>query len=303
MRRHHPPRWVAAAVILLLAAMLAHALVTEKNLEWGVVGHYLFNRQILGGLVLTIELTVTAMAIAMVIGVAVALMGMSENPVLKVSATLYVWFFRSVPALVQLIFWFNLAILIPRIGIGVPFGPVFASASSYALIGPLVAANLGLGLNEGAYMAEIVRSGISSVDRGQADAAEAMGLSRSSAMRHVILPQALRVMVPPIGNEIIAMLKYTSLASVISVSELLESAQIIYQRTYQTIPLLIVAAIWYVVLTTAVTLAQRGLERRLNRGIAHSAATRTAGSTAAVRGWLRQALPTRPARSEEGAGV
>ncbi len=208
------------------------------------------------------------MAIGVTLGVVAALMRLSDNKLLSRAATFYIVAFRGTPALVQLIFWYNLAALFPRITLGIPFfGPDFVSLNANTIITPVVAANLGLGLCEGAYMAEIVRAGIMSVDSGQREAGVALGLTRAQTMRRIILPQALRVIVPPTGNQIIGMLKLSSLASVISVTELLAAAGLIYTRTFETIPLLIVASLWYITLTSLLTLAQRVIERRLGRSV------------------------------------
>ena len=267
VQRRHPLRWIAAGVVLLLIAVVAQAVVTNPNFGWSLVGQYLFDKEILSGLGVTIELTLTVMVIAIGLGVVLALMRLSENPLLRSAAAAYVWAFRGVPTLVQIIFWFNLGALFPIVGFGIPFGPELISGSANNFVTPLVAANLGLGLCEAAYMAEIVRSGVLGVDAGQMEAASAVGLTRMQTMRVIVLPQAMRIIIPPTGNEVIGMLKYTSLASVISVTELLQSSQNIYQRNFETIPLLVVASIWYLVLTTLLTIGQRFVERRLGRGV------------------------------------
>jgi len=268
-----PGRRVAAVLVVLLAAWAVYICLSNPNFQWRVVGKYLFSKEILDGVRLTIELTVSAMAIGITLGVVAALMRLSDNPLLSAAAKFYIVAFRGTPALVQLIFWFNLAALFPRITLGIPFfGPDFMSINANALITPVVAANLGLGLCEGAYMSEIVRAGILSVDPGQREAGIALGLTRAQTMRRIILPQALRVIVPPTGNQIISMLKLSSLASVISVTELLAAAGLIYTRTYETIPLLIVASIWYVAMTGLLTLVQRAIERRLGRSVQDSVA-------------------------------
>jgi len=193
-------------------------------------------------------------------------MRFSPNPLVKWASLTYVWFFRGTPVLVQLLFIFNISALLPRLSLGIPWGPEFVSGSANSFVTAFVAALLGLGLNEGAYMAEIVRGGILSVDHGQSEAAAALGMRRSLAMRLVVLPQAMRVIIPPTGNEIIGMLKTTSIVSVIALPELLCSTQIIYARTYQVIPLLIVACIWYLIMTSILTVIQVRLERRFARG-------------------------------------
>lgn len=263
-----PGRRVAAVVVVLLLAWMVFIVFNNPNFQWQVVGKYLFSKEILDGVKLTIELTLSAMAIGVLLGVIAALMRLSDNKLLSGAATLYIAAFRGTPALVQLIFWYNLAALFPKITLGIPFfGPDLVSLNANAIITPVVAANLGLGLCEGAYMAEIVRAGIMSVDPGQREAGMALGLTRAQTMRRIILPQALRVIVPPTGNQIIGMLKLSSLASVISVTELLAAAGLIYTRTFETIPLLIVASIWYVSLTGLLTLGQRVIERRLGRSV------------------------------------
>jgi len=252
----HPGRWLAGAVVLVFVAMLVHALVTNPRFGWGVIGDYFLSRRVLEGLAITILLTVVAMAIGIVLGVVLAVMRLSANPLLSGSGWVYIWFFRGTPVLVQLLFWYNLAFLYPRISLGVPFGPSFLHANANSLITPLAAAILGLGLNEGAYMAEIVRAGILSVDHGRVEAAQALGMSRALTMRRIVLPQAMRVIIPPTGNETISMLKTTSLASVITVTELLYAVQLIYSVNFKTIPLLILASIWYLVVTSVLTIGQ-----------------------------------------------
>jgi polar amino acid transport system permease protein len=263
----HPWRIVGALLTLIVVAALVKQCITQPGFQWDVVRKYLFEADVVHGVRVTIILTVTAMAIAVVLGLMLALMRESENKALKFSSSFFIWAFRGTPVLVQLVFWFNLAILFPTIDIGIPFiGPTFFSTNANEFITPLLAANLGLGLCEAAYMAEIMRAGINSVDEGQLQAAQAVGMRKSQALRKVVLPQAMRVIIPPTGNETIGMLKYTSLASVITVSELLTSVQSIYQRTFQIIPLLIVASIWYLIITSVLTVGQRALERRFNRG-------------------------------------
>ncbi len=262
----HPGRWVSAAVIAVLAAMLVHSLFTNPRFEWSVVRQYVFSDQILSGLRLTIELTVIAMVIGVALGIALAVMRLSANPLVSGAGWLYVWFFRGTPVLVQLLFWYFIAALYPRLSLGIPFGPEFVHGSANSIVTPFVAAILGLGLNEAAYMAEIVRAGLLSVDEGQTEAAHALGLSRLRTIRRIVLPQAMRVIIPPTGNETISMLKTTSLVSVISIADLLFAAQAIYSRTFQQIPLLLVVSIWYLVVTTVLTIGQFYLERRFGRG-------------------------------------
>ncbi|MEB4614224.1 amino acid ABC transporter permease, partial [Leucobacter sp. M11] len=240
---------------------------TNEGFGWPTVGRYLFAPEILQGALLTIVLTVVSMLAGTVLGVVLAIMRLSSNPVLSLVSQAYIWFFRGTPLLVQLIFWYNIAALYPTIALGLPFGgPSIELGQANVLITPLVAALLGLSLNEAAYMAEIVRAGISSVDPGQRDAGRAIGMSSGLMMRRVILPQAMRVVLPPTGNQVISMLKGTSLVSVLAISDLLYSAQIIYSQNYQTIPLLLVASVWYLAMTTVLTFFQGRLETRYGRG-------------------------------------
>ena len=264
----HPGRWIAAVVVLVLVAMLVHTLVTNPRFEWNVVWSYFLSRRVLAGLGVTLLLTVVCMAIGIALGVLLAVMRLSDNPLLSGSSWLYIWFFRGTPVLVQLLVWFNLAFLYPKISFGIPFGPSWLTANANSLITPLTAAILGLGLNEGAYMAEIVRAGILSVEHGQVEAAQALGMSRALTLRRIILPQAMRVIIPPTGNETISMLKTSSLASVITVTELLYAVQLIYSVNFKTIPLLIVASIWYLIVTSLLTAGQYYVERYYARGSA-----------------------------------
>jgi len=261
-----PGRWLAAAIVLIIAAAIARSVATNPRFEWHVVGSYLFDERILEGLRITIELTVIAMAIGVTLGVLLAVMRLSLNPLVSGASWLYIWFFRGTPVLVQLLFWYNIAALYPKIALGIPFGPAFVHANANTLITPFTAAILGLGLNEGAYMAEIVRAGVISVDEGQSDAARSLGMTRLQTMRRIVLPQAMRVIIPPTGNETISMLKTSSLVSVIAVGDLLYGAQIIYSVNFKTIPLLIVASIWYLVCTSILYVGQYYLERYYGRG-------------------------------------
>ena len=262
----HPGRWVAVAVLAVLAAMLVHTILTNDGFRWDVVGRYLFSAPILNGLANTLLLTVLSMVIGVAGGIGLAVMRLSPNPVLTGAAAVYIWLFRGTPLIAQLLFWNYLSALYPQLGLGIPFGPVFVSADVNSLITPFAACLLGLGLNEAAYMAEIVRGGLQSVDRGQSEAAGALGLSRTQALRRVVLPQAMRVIIPPTGNETISMLKTTSLVVVIGYFELLTSAQRIYSTNFQTIPLLIVAASWYLALTSVLSVGQGFIERKYGRG-------------------------------------
>jgi polar amino acid transport system permease protein len=263
----HPGRWAAVAVLAVLGAMLVNTLLTNDGFRWDIVGRYLFAPPVLNGLKNTLVLTVLSMAIGIVGGIALAIMRLSPNPVLSSVSAVYIWLFRGTPLIAQLLFWNFLAALYPRLSLGVPFGPEFVSFDTNQLINQFTACLLGLGLNEAAYMAEIVRGGLQSVDHGQTEAAGALGMSRGQTLRRIVLPQAMRVIVPPTGNETISMLKTTSLVVVIGYFELLTSVQRIYSVNFQTIPLLIVAAIWYLALTSILSVGQGFVERRYGRGV------------------------------------
>ena len=263
----HPGRWIAAAILLILAASLIYSAANNPRFHWDVFGSYLFDSRILHGLRITLELTVLAMAIGIALGVVLAIMRLSPNPVVSGTSWIYIWAFRGTPVLVQVLFWNFIASVWPTISIGVPFGgPSIVSGSANSLITPFVAGMLGLGLNEGAYMAEIVRAGIISVDEGQTEAAQALGMTRLQTMRRIVLPQAMRVIVPPTGNETISMLKTSSIVAFIALGDLLYSAQLIYSQNFRQIPLLVVASFWYLVCTTVLSIGQYYLERRFGRG-------------------------------------
>ncbi len=266
----HPWRWVAAVVVLLIAASIVRSIIVNPNFHWDLVGQYLFDARVLRGVVKTLELTVLSMLIGVILGVLLAVMRQSPNPVVSGGSWLYIWFFRGTPLLLQIFFWFNITSLFKTIDLGIPFGPAIIHANGNSLITPFVAALLGLGLNEGAYMAEIVRGGFLAVGEGQTEAAQSLGLSRLQTMRHVILPQAMRVILPPTGNETISMLKNTSLVSVIALAELLYTVQLIYSVNFKPIPLLIVAAIWYLAMTSVAYVGQYFIERHFGRGFSRA---------------------------------
>jgi polar amino acid transport system permease protein len=265
----HPGRWLAVAVLAVLAAMFVNTVLTNPNFRWPIVGTYLFAPPVLNGLTNTLILTLLAMLIGIVGGVALAVMRLSPNPVLSSVSAVYIWLFRGTPLIAQLLFWNFLAALYPRLSLGIPFGPEFVSFDTNQLINQFAACLLGLGLNEAAYMAEIVRGGLQSVDQGQSEAAGALGMSRAQTLRRIVLPQAMRVIIPPTGNETISMLKTTSLVVVIGYFELLTSVQRIYSTNFQTIPLLIVAAAWYLLLTSLLSIGQYYVERYYGRGTSH----------------------------------
>ncbi len=285
----HVGRWFGGAVALLFLAMLVHTLFSKVptgsvrchvlngirschnvmtwRFSWGTVSQYFLNGEILSGLVKTLELTILAMVIGVGLGVVLAIMRISPSRLLSATAWSYTWFFRGTPVFVQLIFWFNINAVFPNITLGLPFLPVaFFHISANALFTPFNAAFIGLGLNEAAYFSEIARSGLISVDEGQVEAASSLGMRRSQTLRLVILPQAMRVILPPTGNEVISMLKTTSLASAVGVTELLGASGNIYAQNYEIIPLLIVASLQYLVVTTLLSIGQYYLERHFGRG-------------------------------------
>ena len=272
----HPGRWVSAAVILVLMAMLFNSLVfskvvrgnqTEGRFQWGEVRKYLFTGPVFRGVGVTLELTAIAMAVGIVLGIVLAIMRLSPNRLLSGSAWVYIWFFRGTPVLVQLFFWYvGISYLYPRLTFGVPFGPAFFKVDANTLVTTFVAAALGLSLNEGAYMAEIVRAGIISVDEGQTEAAQSLGMAKLQTMRRIVLPQAMRVIIPPTGNETISMLKTTSLVYTIAGDDLFTATQNISNNNYQIVPLLVVASLWYLFFTSILTVGQFYIERHYARG-------------------------------------
>jgi polar amino acid transport system permease protein len=265
----HPGRWVAAAAVLIVVASLIRSAASNPRFEWDIVGDYFLSSRVLHGLGTTLELTAISMVVGIVLGVVLAVMRLSPNPLTSSASWAYIWFFRGTPVLVQILFWNFVGALYPSIDLGVPFGgPALIHGDANSLISPITAAILALGLNEGAYMAEVVRAGILSVDEGQTDAAHALGMTRLQTMRRIVLPQAMRVIIPPTGNETISMLKTSSLVSVIAVSELLYSVQLIYAVNYKQIPLLLVACIWYLIFTSVLSIGQYYLERHYGRGTA-----------------------------------
>jgi polar amino acid transport system permease protein len=252
-------------VSILVGIGMLTSVLTNPNFKWDIVGRYFFAESILRGLMLTIFLTVASMALGTLLGLALAIMRSSKVKPVALAAGLYITLFRGTPVLVQLIFWFNIAALYPNLSIGIPFTDIGTAIDMNALMGPITAALVGLTLNEGAYMAEIIRGGFSSVGKGQIEAADSLGMSSGMRMRKVIIPQAMPSIIPATGNQVIGMFKGTSLVSVLGVAELLQSAQLIYARTFDTIPLLLVASIWYLVMTLLLSYPQSKLEQRYSR--------------------------------------
>ncbi|MBS2536829.1 amino acid ABC transporter permease [Catenulispora sp. NF23] len=267
VRVRRPGRWISAIILLLFVAMFAHMLVSNKNFGWDLVRQWLFWHTIIQAIWVTLELTVYAMLIGIVGGVLLAVMRLSSNPVSATAAWLYTWFFRGTPVLVQLLFWNNIAALVgQQVGFGVPFGPQFFHLDTNSTITAFTAAVLALGLNEAAYMSEIVRAGILSVDEGQSEAAASLGMRRGKIMSRIVLPQAMRVIIPPTGNEVISMLKTSSLASVIGVVELTDASESAIHLYFKAIPFYVVASLWYLFFTTVLSIGQYYIERYYARG-------------------------------------
>ncbi|GAA0219544.1 amino acid ABC transporter permease [Cryptosporangium japonicum] len=275
----HPGRWVAVAVIVVLVAMFVHMLVTNPAFQWSFMVNHMFRSPIIEGVRTTLVMTVLAMLVGILLGIVAAVLRLSPNPVLSTAAWLYTWFFRAVPRYVLLVLFGNLGILYARFEFGLPFDHQIAdllgidfSARIFGLnantfLTGFTAGLIGLALSEGAYMAEIVRAGIQSVDPGQNEAAQALGMGRAATMRRIILPQAMRVVVPPTGNEVTAMLKDTSLLVAVPVTnELFFQLEAIGNRTFQVFPMLVAACLWYLALSSILMIGQYFLERYFGRG-------------------------------------
>ncbi|GAA1010001.1 ABC transporter permease [Acrocarpospora pleiomorpha] len=264
-RRPKYGQWVAGVLITLFLAFMVKSFAGAK-IEWDMVGDYLFDDAILKGVRTTILLTFLTMVLSLVLGTVIAIMGLSHNLVTSASAKFYVWLFRGTPTLLQLLLWFNIALIFPVISI-----PGIWSDDTINVMTPFLAAFLGLGISDSAYTSEVIRAGIKSIDQGQTEAALAMGMSKRQLMRRIIMPQAMRVIVPPIGNSVIGMLKYTSLAAIISYNELLRQAQIIYFVNNRVVELLMVCAFWYLVCVSVLTVIQHYIERYFGRGFGAAA--------------------------------
>lgn len=273
---HQPFGWGKAAlwlIVVLVAADFLWVIAHNENFGWATIREYFFNPQVISGLWVSLGLTVVAMVLGTIIGLILAVMRLSDDRLANYLAGLYIWFFRGTPLLVQLIFWYNMSTLFPTLGIDI-FGVTIGGWDTNTVITPLTAAILGLALNEAAYMAEIIRGGLLSVDKGQAETASAFGMTRGRALRRIVIPQAMRSIVPPTGNQLISMVKATSLVSVIAMSDLLYAVQSIYNRTFDIIPMLLVAVFWYLIITSVLNVGQGYIERyygrsdRRNRAVA-----------------------------------
>ncbi|MGL5448636.1 MAG: amino acid ABC transporter permease [Rhabdaerophilum sp.] len=258
--RRYYGRWFAAAAILFVMGYIINAFA-RGQIEWGIVAHFFTAPAILAGLVNTVIMTLCAMVLGLTLGVVFAVMVMSPNPVMKSVATFYIWLFRGTPLLLQLLIWFNLALVFPKMGI-----PGIIEARTVDIMTPFFATMLGLGMNQGAYTAEVVRAGILSVDVGQTEAAKSIGMTRLTTLRRIVLPQSMPFIIPPVGNEFIAMVKITSVASVIQFSEILRNAQTIYYANARVIELLFVAAGWYLIVVTFLQIGQYFLEQHYSKG-------------------------------------
>lgn len=258
--QRHLGRWVASVAILALVALVVRAFA-QGQINWSVVGRFLTAQSILTGLGFTLVMTLLAMIVGIGSGVLFAILKMSPNPVLRGVSEFYIWLFRGTPLLLQLLLWFNLALVFPTIGI-----PGLISWRTVDVMTPFVATLLALGLNQGAYTAEVVRGGILSIDLGQTEAARAVGMTRLTALRRIVLPQAMRVIIPPVGNEVVSMVKLTAMASVIQFPDILRNAQTVYYANGLVIELLLVASAWYLGVVTLLSIGQMFLERHFARG-------------------------------------
>lgn len=262
----HPLRWAAVALTAVLLAQFLHGLVTNPGWEWGVFAQFFTTETILRAVGTTLQLTVYGTALGFLLGLVLAFMRLSDSPFLKAVAVGYIWVFRSVPLIVQLLFWFNLAYLYKRIDIGIPFGPGFFSFDTVNLVGAMSAAVLGLALHQAAYAAEIVRGGVLAVDGGQLAAAAALGIPKLRQLRRIVLPQAMRAILPNAANEVVSLFKGTSIVSVMAIGELFYQVQVVYGRNGRVVPLLMVATVWYVLLTGALSVLQHYIERHFAKG-------------------------------------
>jgi polar amino acid transport system permease protein len=272
----HPWRLVAAAVITILVGLFLYGMATNPAYRWNIFAKYLFNDRILFGVWNTLQLTIYSMVIAIVLGVVLAVMRLSPNPIFRSVSWVFLWIFRGTPIYVQLSFWGLIPTIYAHIQLGVPFGPSFFHLNLQALSIPFILAMLGLALNEAAYMAEIIRAGISSVPEGQSEASTALGMSWGMTMRRTVIPQAMRVIIPPTGNEVISMLKTTSLVTAVPYAFDLYSiaTREIAARTFEPVPLALVAVAWYLLMTSILMVGQYYLERYYSRGASRKLTTR-----------------------------
>lgn len=266
-------RWLSGLVVAVVVGVFVISFARSEQIDYTAIPKYLFDPRVLEGVSHTLLLTVLAMVMGIVLGLVLAGMRGSKNPVMRYVSSTYVWFMRGTPVLVQLVFWFNISLVFPEISLGIPGTDVSLGAwDTNSIVTPFAAAVFGLGLNEGAWMAEVIRSGIVGIDKGQAEAAHALGMTRGETLRQIVLPQAIPIMLPPTGNEVLNMLKATAMASVIAYSELLQSAQSIATSNFKVIELLMVASIWYLAITTVLSFGQSRLEKHYGKSTAAAAA-------------------------------
>lgn len=268
VRLRHPWRNLIAVVIVVVLAAFIWDAALRKPFQWDIYAKYLFDSRISQAALVTLELTVYSMLIAVVLGLLLAVMRLSTNPVFKSIAWFYLWVFRGTPVYVQLVFWGLLSVIYPVLSIGLPFLPPVMTLPTGQALNVFELAIIGLALNEAAYLAEIVRAGILSVDAGQEEAAVALGMSWTQTMWRVVIPQSMRVIIPPTGNEVISMLKTTSLVTAVPFSfDLFARSRDISIETFTPIPLLLVASTWYLAVTSVLMVGQYFLEKRFARGI------------------------------------
>ncbi|MCV7424937.1 amino acid ABC transporter permease [Mycobacterium yunnanensis] len=265
-RTWHPWRWVTGAAALVVLAQFVHGLATNPGWDWGTFAQYFTAKSVMAALWLTIQLTFWGTLIGFALGIAIAAARLSHNPVLQVISWCYVWAFRSIPLIVQLLFWFNIAYLYRTLSVGIPFGPSFLHFDVNGVVSGPMAAIIGLALHQAAYSAEIVRAGIISVDQGQLEAAAALGIPKRREFFKIVLPQAMRGILPNAANEVISLFKGTSIVSVMAIAELFYQVQVIYGRSGRVVPLLMVATVWYIVLTSLLSVVQFYVERHYARG-------------------------------------
>jgi polar amino acid transport system permease protein len=262
----HPLRWVGIAVVLVLLSQFVHGLVTNAGWDWATFARFVTAKSILDAVVVTLELTLYGTVLGFALGIVLALMRLSRSRFLGAVSWTYVWAFRSIPLIVQLLFWFNISYLYDELSLGIPFGPAFVTFETKDLISPTGAAVLGLALHQAAYAAEIVRSGVISVDHGQLEAAAALGIPRARQLRRIVLPQAMRSILPNAANEVISLFKGTSVVSVVAIGELFYQVQVIYGRNARVVALLMVATAWYIALTTLLSIVQHYVEKHYAKG-------------------------------------
>jgi polar amino acid transport system permease protein len=296
----HPGRWVAAVVIVVLFGLFAYGAATNSAYGWGTYGRYLFDSRIGTGVWITVQLLVYSMVIAIILGVAVAVMRLSPNPVLRSAAWVYLWIFRGTPIYVQLTFWGLFPVIYKNVALGVPFSVQFVEFDLQTLYSAFWFAVIGLALNEAAYMAEIVRAGINSVGEGQVEASTALGMSWSQTMRRTVLPQAMRVIIPPTGNEVISMLKTTSLVIAVPFTgDVYGRARDISGVNFEPVPLLLVASTWYLVITSILMVGQFYLERYYSKGVSRKLTNRQLQALADAQG----GKPSMAPRPTEGGSL